>query len=130
MPTKHLIVIVGDDEAVRSALRSLLKPLGFTVETFSSAEKFVASRKLRRTSCLIVDVNMPGMTGPALHRHLRASGIDIPTIIITAYPDEGIRDAALRDGGAIGFLTKPFDETDLLAGIRSALGTGGQFSWP
>jgi FixJ family two-component response regulator len=122
--TKHLIVIVDDDESVRSALRSLLKSMGLPAETFPSAEKFLASHKLHRTSCLIVDVNMPGMTGPALHRHLQASGIDIPTILITAYPDDGARDAALKDG-VIGFLTKPFDEKDLLAGVHSALGTAG-----
>jgi FixJ family two-component response regulator len=74
------------------------------------------------TSCLIVDVNMPGMTGPMLHRHLLASGKSIPTILITAYPDDGVREAALREG-AIGFLTKPFDERDLIACVHSALGT-------
>lgn len=127
MPTKHLIAIVDDEEPVRSALRSLLNSMGFPAETFPSAEKFLASRKLRRTSCLIVDVNMPGMTGPALLRHLKTLGIEIPTILITAYPDEGVRDAALKDG-VIGFLTKPFDEKDLLAGVHSAVGTAGPSS--
>lgn len=122
MPKKHLIAIVDDDESVRSALRSLVKSLGFATEAFPSAEEFLGSGKLRRTSCLIVDVNMPGMTGPALYRHLLAAGKTVPTILITAYPDDGVREAALREG-AIGFLTKPFDERDLLACVHSALGT-------
>jgi FixJ family two-component response regulator len=117
-----LIAIVDDDESVRSALGSLMKSLGFAAETFPSADEFLASSGLRRTSCLIVDVNMPGMTGPTLHRHLLASGKSIPTILITAYPDDGVREAALREG-AIGFLTKPFDERDLIACVHSALGT-------
>jgi FixJ family two-component response regulator len=96
--------------------------MGFAAEAFPSAEEFLASSKLRRTSCLIVDVNMPGMTGPALHRHILASGKNIPTILITAYPNGTIREAALTEG-AIGFLIKPFDERDLLACVHSALGT-------
>jgi len=75
-----------------------------------------------RTSCLIADVQMPGMTGLDLHRHLSASGKPIPTILITAYPDDSVRERAVA-AGAIGYLSKPFDENDLLACIRSALTT-------
>jgi len=75
---------------------------------------------VRRTSCLIADVQMPGMTGLDLHCHLSASGKGIPTVLITAYPDDSVRERALA-AGVIGYLSKPFDETDLLACIRSAL---------
>ena len=128
MPKKHLIAIVDDDESVCSALRSLMRSLGFAAKAFPSAEAFLASSSPRRTSCLIVDVNMPRMTGPALHRHLLASGTNIPTILITAYPDNSVREAALKEK-AICFLTKPFDERELLACVHSALGTADRSSY-
>jgi FixJ family two-component response regulator len=121
VPKKPLIAVVDDDESVRVALTSLMRSLGFAAEAFVSADEFLASSRFRRTSCLIVDVNMPGMTGLTLHRHLRASGKNIPTILITAYPDDRVKEAASKEG-AIGFLTKPFEERDLLACVHSALG--------
>ena len=120
MAKKPLISIVDDDESVREATKGLMKSLGFSAEVFPSAEDFLASRHLRRTSCLIADVNMPRMTGIELHRRLKASGKTIPTILITAYPDESIRARALIDG-VICYLSKPFDEDDLLVCISSAL---------
>ncbi len=120
MAKKPLISIVDDDESVREATKGLMKSLGFTVEAFPSAEDFLASRHLRRTSCLIADVNMPGMTGLELHRRLKAAGKTIPTILITAYPDDGVRARALTNG-VICYLSKPFDEDDLLVCISSAL---------
>jgi FixJ family two-component response regulator len=98
-----------------------MKSLGYTAEAFGSAQEFLSSREVPRTSCLIADVQMPGMTGLELHRHLVAAGKTIPTILITAYPDDGARARALGDG-VVGYLSKPFDENDLLACIRSSLG--------
>jgi FixJ family two-component response regulator len=117
---KPLISIVDDDESVREATSGLMKALGYTAEAFSCAEDFLQSRQLQRTSCLIADVNMPGMSGLDLHRRLTASGKPIPTILITAYPDEGARESAL-DAGVICYLSKPFDEGDLLSCIHSVL---------
>jgi FixJ family two-component response regulator len=117
---KILISIVDDDESVREATKGLMKSLGFTAETFPSAADFLTSHHRRRTACLIADVNMPGMTGPELHRRLIASGDTIPTILITAYPDDNVRARALS-AGAICYLRKPFDEGDLLVCVRSAV---------
>ena len=118
--TKPLISVVDDDESMREAVRGLMKSLGYTAEAFASAEEFLNSRQVLRTSCLIADVHMPGMTGLDLHRHLVASRKTIPTILITAYPDDSVRERALGDGVAC-YLSKPFDENDLLACIRSSL---------
>jgi FixJ family two-component response regulator len=118
--TKPLISVVDDDESMREAIRGLMKSLGYTAEAFASAEEFLNSRRVPRTSCLIVDVHMPGMTGIELHRHLVASGNTIPTILITAYPDDSARQRALGDG-VVCYLSKPFDENELLTCIRSSL---------
>ena len=117
---KPLISVVNDDESMREAVKGLMKSLGYRVEVAASAEEFLRSPYVRRTSCLIADVQMPGMTGLDLHRLLSASGKGIPTVLITAYPDDSVRERALA-AGVIGYLSKPFDETDLLACIRSAL---------
>jgi FixJ family two-component response regulator len=121
---KPLISVVDDDESMREAVRGLMKSLGYTAEAFASAEEFLNSRQVLRTSCLIADVQMPGMTGLELHRHLVGSGNKIPTILITAYPDDNARERALGDGVAC-YLSKPFDENDLLACIRSSLPSEG-----
>ena len=118
--SKPLISVVDDDESMREALRGLMKSLGYTAEAFASAEEFLSSRQVPLTSCLIADVQMPGMTGLELHRHLMASGTTIPTILITAYPDESMRERALEDG-VVCYLGKPFDESDLLGCIHSSL---------
>ncbi|HXO01559.1 MAG TPA: response regulator [Stellaceae bacterium] len=118
--SKPFISIVDDDESVREATKGLMKSLGYTAEAFSSAEDFLQSRQVPRTSCLIADVNMPGMSGLDLHRHLLASGNTIPTILITAYPDETIRQGALN-AGVLCYLSKPFDESDLLPCLHTAL---------
>ena len=120
---KPQISVVDDDESMREAIRGLMKSLGYTAEAFGSAEEFLGSREVPRTSCLITDVQMPGMTGLELHRHLVASGTPIPTILITAYPDDRVRERALGDG-AVCYLIKPFDENDLLAFIQSSLSIG------
>ena len=102
---------------------SLMRALGFTSEAYQCAEDFLKSGRIQRTSCLIADVRMPGMTGLELYRHLVASGKPIPTVLITAHPDDGIRARALK-AGIICYLTKPFREDDLLGCIRSALDRG------
>jgi FixJ family two-component response regulator len=114
------ISVVDDDESMREAMRGLMKSLGYAAQAFASAEDFLNSRQVPRTSCLIADVQMSGMTGLELHRHLVASGKTIPTILITAYPDDSARERALSDG-VVCYLSKPFDENDLLACIRSSL---------
>ena len=91
MPNKPVITIVDDDESVREATMSLMRALGFTSEAYQCAEDFLKSGRIERTSCLIADVRMPGMTGLELHRRLVASGNPIPTVLITAHPDDGIR---------------------------------------
>jgi FixJ family two-component response regulator len=117
---KPLISIVDDDESVREAAAGLMKSLGYTAEAFGCAEDFLGSQRLLQTSCLIADVNMPGMSGLDLYRQLLSSGKPIPTILITAFPDEGVRELALS-AGVIGYLSKPFDEGALLSCLHAAL---------
>lgn len=120
MPKTRVLAVVDDDASVRNATGRLVKSFGFTVEVFASGEEFLLSGSLRITSCLVLDVQMPGMSGLQLQRHLAAAGYRIPIIFITAYPDERTRAQAL-EAGAVDFLNKPFGEQDLLSGIRSAL---------
>jgi FixJ family two-component response regulator len=122
LPKRPVIAIVDDDEAVREALTSLIRSLGYAAVAFECAEDLLRSRRRRSLSCMIVDVQMPGMTGPELHSRLIASGEPIPTILITAYPNERARERALQ-AGVIGYLSKPFNEDDLLACIRTTLGS-------
>jgi FixJ family two-component response regulator len=117
---KPLISVVEDDEAVREATTGLMQSLGYTAAAFPSAEDFLQSREMTRTSCLIADVNMPGMSGLDLHRRLSASGKPFPTILITAYPDERVRQRALN-AGVICYLSKPFEEGDLLSCLHTVL---------
>jgi len=114
------ISIVDDDSSVRAATARLLRSMGFSAHTFASAKEFLSSAQLRETACLIADVEMPGMSGVELQDHLIATGHTIPTIFITAFPDERVRDRALN-AGAIDFLSKPFDESRLLECVEQAL---------
>ncbi len=118
--TQTLISVVDDDESMREAIRGLMKSLGYAAVAFASAEEFLSSCQIPRTSCLITDVQMPGITGLELHHRLLAAGKIIPTILITAYPDDSARERALGDG-VVSYLSKPFDENDLLTCIRSSL---------
>ena len=120
MLNSRLISIVDDDQPFRESMRRLVILLGYTVEAFSSAADFLASRLLPETACLIADVNMPGMTGIELHGHLVDAGYAIPTILVTAYPDEAVRDRALKDG-VVCYLSKPLDDNHLERCLRSAL---------
>ena len=123
MLNRALISIVDDDQSFRESMRQLVMLLGYTVETFPSAADFLAARLLPETACLVADVQMPGMTGIELHRQLIDAGYAIPTILVTAYPDEAIRDQALRDG-VVCFLSKPVDDHHLERCLRSALQPG------
>jgi FixJ family two-component response regulator len=113
-------MIVDDDESMRRAARRLIKSSGFAVETFASAEDFLASGRLDATACLVLDVQMPGLNGLELQSRLIAEGCQIPIVFVTAYNDENAREQALR-AGAVGYLVKPFEEADLLNGINLAL---------
>jgi FixJ family two-component response regulator len=115
-----LVVIVDDDELMRSALHGLMKAAGFQALTFASAEEFLNSGEQERTACLIADIRMPGMSGLDLQSQLNRDRIRIPIIFITARGDEKMRMQALR-AGAVEFLTKPFDDDALLDSVRAAL---------
>ena len=117
---RALISIVDDDQSFRESMHQVVVLLGYTVEAFPSAAHFLASPLLPVTACLVTDVRMPGMTGIELHRHLVNAGYAIPTILITAYPDEVARDQALKDG-VVCYLSKPVDDDDLERCLRSAL---------
>src|SRR5229473_6666489 len=118
-----LISIVDDDQPFRESMRKLVTLLGYTVEAFPSAADFLASRLLPETACLVADIHMPCMTGVELHRHLIDAGYAIPTILVTAYPDELVRDRALREGD-VCYLSKPVDDDDLERCLRSAIHPG------
>jgi FixJ family two-component response regulator len=118
-----LIAIVEDDEFFRASMRRLMRSLGYTVEAFPSADDFLASCRLDETACLIADIHMPGMTGIELYGRLIEAGRDIPTILVTAYPDEATRARALKDG-VVCYLLKPFDDNDLMDCIRKAVKGG------
>jgi FixJ family two-component response regulator len=120
MPRIAVIAIVDDDHSVREALASLVRSLGYRAMAFECAEDLLNSRRRSKVSCVIADVQMPGMTGLELHDRLVTAGEAIPMILITAFPDDTMRRRALAAGMA-GYLSKPFDENDLLACMRRAL---------
>jgi FixJ family two-component response regulator len=115
-----MISIVDDDESVREAAKGLLRSLGYGTATFASAEDFLQSNRVNDTSCLITDVQMPGLSGVELQSHLIAQGHRTPMIFVTACLDEKTRARALK-AGAIGFLSKPFNEERLIEYIHAAL---------
>jgi len=115
-----LLSVVDDDESMRESLPDLIKEFGFAARAFSSAEEFLSSGSAGGTSCLILDIAMPGMSGPELHQELKRRGEEIPTIFITGQKDEAIR-ARVLEQGAAGFLIKPFSDAALLAAIKHAL---------
>jgi len=115
-----VISIVDDDPSVREATKGLIRSLGFAAEAFASAEEFLQSSRASDTSCLILDVNIPGLSGIALQSVLNARGQQTPIIFITAFPEERTRTRAL-DAGAVGFLTKPFKEENLIKHLGIAL---------
>ena len=120
MVTRSLVSVVDDDESVRESLPDLLREFGFAVEEFSSAEEFLASDCVCRTKCLILDVAMPGMTGPDLQRELTLRRQEIPIVFITAHGDESVRPRLLEQGAA-DCLFKPFSDTALREALNAAL---------
>jgi len=118
--THFLVSVVDDDESVRESLPDLLKELGFAVQAFSSAEEFLASDYVDQTSCLILDIAMPGMTGLDLQRELKVRRQPIPIVFVTAQTDDSVRPRMLREG-AVECLFKPFSDSALLEAVNCAL---------
>jgi len=121
---KPMISIVDDDETAREGTMDLIKSMGFVAKAFPRAEDFLNSDHVHGTSCLISDMRMPGMTGLELYNRLIAAGNTIPTILVTAFPDERDRRRA-HQAGVICYLAKPFDSEDLLTCVHSALEARG-----
>jgi FixJ family two-component response regulator len=115
-----LISIVDDDGFVRESTRGLIRSMGYVAETFASAEEYLRSNRTADTTCLISDIQMPGMNGADLQDRLIADGHHTPIIFVTAFPDEGIRARVLK-AGAYGFLTKPFSDESLIECLDRAL---------
>jgi FixJ family two-component response regulator len=120
MSKRSLVSVVDDDESVRESLPDLLRQLGFAAQAFSSAEAFLASEVVGETRCLILDVAMPGMSGPDLQQELTRRRQEIPIVFITAHEDVTIRPRLLARG-AVECLFKPFSETALLDALNAAL---------
>ena len=118
--TRSLVSVVDDDESVRESLPDLLKEFGFAAHAFSSPEEFLASDCVGQTRCLILDIAMPGMTGPGLQQELKLRRQEIPIIFITAQRDEAVR-SRLLEKGAVECLFKPFSDTALLQALNVAL---------
>jgi FixJ family two-component response regulator len=122
-----VISIVEDDAAVRAATENLVKSVGSGVYTFASAEEFLRSNRVAETACLISDVQMPNLSGVELQASLANRGFRIPTIFMTAFPDESVRRRAMN-AGAVGFLHKPFNGKALIQFIQDAISKGGSKS--
>jgi FixJ family two-component response regulator len=117
---RPLVAIVDDDRSIRATMKDLLESAGHSVVTFASAARFLKSRRLKRTCCLITDMRMPEMSGLELHERLVASDHAIPTILMSAYPEERIRAQAI-EAHIVCYLAKPFAADELLACVRRAL---------
>lgn len=115
-----MISIVDDDPLVREATLDLIHSLGYSAAAFDSAERFLDSGQVKKTSCLITDQQLPGLSGTELQRHLQAEGYKTPVIFITAFPEVRVRESALR-AGAVAYLTKPFEQDDLVDSLAIAL---------
>jgi FixJ family two-component response regulator len=120
MCQRGLVSVVDDDQSLRESLPDLLRALGYAARTFSSADQFLASDCVDETRCLILDIAMPGMTGPALQQELAARGQMIPIVFITAQSDEAVR-IRLLERGAVECLFKPFSDTALFDALNAAL---------
>jgi FixJ family two-component response regulator len=116
---RPLVSVVDDDESVRESLPDLLRELGYSARTFSSAEEFLASDSVRETQCLILDIAMPGMAGPDLQQELTSRGQEIPIVFITAQADETVRARSIEQG-AVDCLFKPFSDAALCEALNAA----------
>jgi FixJ family two-component response regulator len=123
MVQRNLVSVVDDDESVREALPDLLKSHGFATRAFASAEAFLASEALAATGCLVLDVSMPGMTGPELQIELAQRRLPMGIVFITAHADATVEAEVLRRG-AVAFLLKPFTEAAIVEAVNAALGKG------
>ena len=115
-----MISIVDDDESVREATKGFVRSLGYAAATFASAEEFLSSDRVHATSCVIADVQMPGLSGIDLQHRLVAQGLRLPVIFVTAFPDERTRRRAI-DAGAVDYLSKPFSDEQLVSCLNTAL---------
>jgi len=120
VPGIPIVSIIDDDPSVRQATDGLVRSLGYRAATFESAEDFLRSDLVGDTSCLITDVQMPGLSGVELQNLLNARGTPVPIIFITAFPEECVRRSVL-DAGAVGFLSKPFNDARLIEHLQTAL---------
>jgi FixJ family two-component response regulator len=120
VPVTQSIAVVDDDESVRIAVTGLLRSLGYRARSFSSAEEFLACVEPDMFDCLITDIQMPGMSGLELQKHLAAAGCRLPVIMITARPDPAIEQKALA-AGAVSVIRKPFEAAALISALQSAL---------
>lgn len=120
-PRRARVCLVDDDESVREALPDLLGELGFAATAFASAEEFLASGEAHGAECLILDVAMPGMSGPELQLELKQRGVGVPIVFITAHSDDALFPRLMREG-ATACLLKPFSEAALFDALRAALG--------
>jgi len=118
-----MISVVDDDQSFRDSMRRLLKSLGYAVSVFSSASEFLAFPAFGETACLVADVHMPEISGVGLYKHLIDTGHSIPTILVTAYPDDGIRERMLTLG-VVCYLRKPIEETQLIRCLESVFTHG------
>ena len=116
-----LVAVIDDDDSVREALPDLLREFGFDTVAFDAAEAFLASDSIEQVRCLIVDIAMPGMTGPELHQELVRRGLHVPVIFITAHADASLR-SRLLEKGAVDCLFKPFGDQDLRDALERAIG--------
>ena len=120
MAERPLVAIVDDDESIRNATRDLLRAAGFSTATFEDAESFLASASRASAACVVADIRMPGMTGLELYKALVASGDGIPTVIITAHPED-VAQSRAREAGITCYLSKPFAPDELVECVREAL---------
>ena len=120
MPKRPLVAIVDDDESIRDTTKDFLESAGIAAVTFASASLLLKSRRMNSVSCLVADMRMPEMSGLELHQHLIGSNRVIPTILITAYPDERVRAQAIKNN-IVCYLAKPFAAEELLACVRRAI---------
>jgi FixJ family two-component response regulator len=120
VPKRLLVAIVDDDESMRETTKDLLESAGFAAVAFASAALLLKSRRLQSIACLVADMSMPVMTGLELHQHLAGLNRAIPTILMTAYPDERVRARAIKSK-VVCYLAKPFEADELLACIRGAV---------
>ena len=118
---ERVVAVVDDDHSVRESLESLIRSARIEVSVFVSAEEFLNSDRLREADCLVLDVNLPGMTGIALHRHLLTHNREVPAIFITAHSSDDRARSDARSPWTVAYLTKPFGEDEMLDAVHAAL---------